>query len=76
METADFVGSPRINLIDGKAFYDGSTLKVTNILGTYNFEKSTLKLEEEIPQNKEFDCVLGVRPELIGINTKIRPGKL
>ena len=70
METADFVGSPRINLIDGKAFYDGNTLRVTSILGAYNFEKSTLKLEEEIPQNKEFDCVLGVRPELIGINTK------
>ena len=75
METADFVGSPRINLIDGKAFYDGNTLKVTSILGAYNFEKSTLKLEEEIPQNKEFDCVLGVRPELIGINTKKPAGE-
>ncbi len=75
METADFVGSPRINLIDGKAFYDGNTLKVTSILGAYNFEKSTLKLEEEIPLNKEFDCVLGVRPELIGINTKKPAGE-
>ena len=75
METADFVGSPRINLIDGKAFYDGNTLKVTSILGAYNFEKSTLKPEEEIPQNKEFDCVLGVRPELIGINTKTPAGE-
>ena len=70
IETADFVGSPRINLIDGKAVFDGCTLKVKSILGDYNFEKSTLKLEEEIPQGKEFDCVLGVRPELIGINTK------
>ena len=70
IETADFVGSPRINLIDGKASFDGNSLKVKSILGNYNFEKSTLKLEEEIPQGGEFDCVLGVRPELIGINTK------
>ncbi|MBQ6518152.1 MAG: ABC transporter ATP-binding protein [Anaerolineaceae bacterium] len=70
IETADFVGSPRINLIDGKALFDGNTLEVKSILGDYKFEKSTLKLEEEIPQGKEFDCVLGVRPELIGINTK------
>ena len=70
IETADFVGSPRINLIDGKAFFDGNSLKVTSILGDYDFEKSTLKLEEDIPVNKEFDCVLGVRPELVGVSTK------
>lgn len=70
IETADFVGSPRINLIDGKAIYDGNTLKVSSILGNYICEKSTLKVEEEIPLNKEFDCVLGVRPELIAIHTK------
>ena len=70
IETADFVGSPRINLIDAKASFDGNTLKVSSILGNYNFEKSTLKLEEEIPLNKEFDCVLGVRPELVGVSTK------
>ena len=70
IETADFVGSPRINLIDGKAFFDGNSLKVSSILGDYDFEKSTLKLEEEIPLNKEFDCVLGVRPELVGVSTK------
>ena len=70
METADFVGSPRINMIDGKAFFDGNTLNVSSILGDYCFEKETLKPGEEIPLNKEFDCVLGIRPELIGINTK------
>ena len=70
IETADFVGSPRINLIDGKAFFDGNLLKVSSILGDYDFEKSTLKLEEEIPLQKEFDCVIGVRPELVGVSTK------
>jgi len=70
METADFVGSPRINMIDAKGLYDGKLLHVKSILGEYKFEKSTLKLEEEIPLNSEFDCVLGIRPELINIHTK------
>ena len=70
METADFIGSPRINLIDGKGFYDGKSLKVTGILGEYSFDKASLKTEEEIPQGSEFDCVLGIRPELINIRTK------
>ena len=70
METADFIGSPRINMIDGKGFYDGNTLKVSSVLGEYCFEKATLKLEEKIPQGSEFDCVLGIRPELVNIHTK------
>ena len=70
METADFIGSPRINLIDGKGFYDGNTLKVSGVLGDLCFEKASLKLEEKIPQNSEFDCVFGIRPELINIHTK------
>ena len=70
METADFIGSPRINMIDGKGFYDGKTLKVSSVLGEYSFDKATLKLEEKIPQGNEFDCVLGIRPELINIHTK------
>ena len=70
IETADFIGSPRINMIDGKGFYDGKTLKVSSVLGEYSFDKATLKLEEKIPQGNEFDCVLGIRPELINIHTK------
>ncbi len=70
METADFIGSPRINLIDGKGFYDGDTLKVSCVLGDFRFEKATLKLQEKILQGSEFECVLGVRPELVNIHTK------
>ncbi len=70
METADFIGSPRINMIDGKGLYDGNALKVSGVLGNFTFEKSTLKLTEEIPNGKEFDCVLGIRPELVNITTK------
>ncbi len=70
METADFIGSPRINLINGKGYFDGNALNVTSVLGKFSFEKASLKLEETIPQNTEFDCVLGVRPELVNIHTK------
>ena len=70
METADFIGSPRINLIDGTGIFDGETLKVSSVLGTYSFSKASLKLEEKIPQGSEFGCVLGVRPELVNIHTK------
>ena len=70
LETADFVGSPRINLIDAKGVYDGTELKVTSPLGSYTFSKYTLKLTEEIPESKEFDIVLGVRPEVVQVYSK------
>ena len=66
METADFVGSPRINLIDGKGCYDGKTLKVESPLGNFTFEQDSLKLSEKIPEGT-FDVVLGLRPEVIQI---------
>ncbi len=70
METADFVGSPRINMIEGKGVYDGTTLKVESELGNFEFEKDTLKLEEVIPEGKPFDVVLGIRPEVIQVYPK------
>ena len=70
IETADFVGSPRINLIDGTGVFDGSTLTVESPFGRFAFEKSTLKLEETIPEGTPFPVVLGVRPEVVQLYTK------
>jgi len=70
MMTADFMGSPRINFIDGKATFDGETLKVESVLGGFSFGKADMKLDEEIPTAREFDCVLGLRPELVDIYTE------
>ena len=70
LETADFVGSPRINLIDAKGVYDGTTLKVSSPLGDYSFDKDSLKLTEEIPESGEFDVVLGIRPEVVQVYAK------
>ena len=70
LQAADFIGNPRINFIDAKGFYDGTTLSVTSVFGTYEFPQDTLKLDEEIPVSKEFDCVLGLRPEMVDIYTE------
>ena len=70
LTAADFIGNPRINFIDGKATYDGNTLKVVSDLGEYEFKKDDMKLDEECPVNRAFDCVLGIRPEMVEIETR------
>ena len=70
IETADFVGSPRINMIDGSGFYDGTTLRVECPIGRFEFAKESLKPEEKIPEGTPFDVVLGIRPEVLQVSTK------
>ena len=70
LQAADFIGNPRINFIDARGVFDGDSLTVTSIFGTYVFPHDTIKLDEEIPLNKEFDCVLGLRPEMVDIYTE------
>ncbi len=70
LQAADFIGNPRINFIDAKGTYNGDTLSVTSAFGTYVFPHNMLKLDEEIPENTEFECVLGLRPEMVDIYTE------
>ena len=70
LTAADFIGNPRINFIEGTALFDGQTLRVTSDLGVYEFDKRDMKPDEECPENKEFACVLGIRPEMVEINTQ------
>ena len=67
LTAADFIGNPRINFVDAKAVCDGDTLKVISPFGEYIYKKETIKWEEDIPLNEEFDCVLGLRPEMVDI---------
>jgi len=67
LEAADFIGNPRINFIEGTAFYDGNEMRVLSELGEYHFVKERIKEEEEFPKNTEFPCVLGIRPEMVEI---------
>jgi len=70
LQAADFIGNPRINFIEAKAYYNGDTLKVKSEFGEFEYAHSTLKLDEEIPEKQEFDCVLGLRPEMVDIFTE------
>ena len=70
LQAADFIGNPRINFIDGKGVFDGETFRVTSPFGVYEYGRDSMKLDEEIPLNKEFDCVLGLRPEMVDIYTE------
>jgi len=70
LQAADFIGNPRINFVDGTALYDGETILVNSPLGKFSFPQKDVKTDEEIPLNKEFECVLGVRPETIELGTE------
>ena len=76
LQAADFIGNPRINFIDGTAVYNGESLTVKSEIGEYEFGKDTLKLDEEIPENEEFDVMLGLRPETVDLSTKDVEGAL
>ena len=73
LQAADFIGNPRINFIDGKARYNGDMLNVTSDIGEFEFPHDALKLDEEIPEQEEFDVVLGLRPEGVDISTEDIP---
>ena len=60
-----FLGNPRINLIEAKGFYQGGKLHVDSTLGSFDFPAEDIRTEEEIPEGKEFDVKLGIRPEMI-----------
>lgn len=69
LDAADFIGNPRINFVDAKAKFNGSRLIVECEFGTYEFDKSTMKTDEECPVGNEFDCVLGLRPEVFEVSS-------
>ena len=70
LQAADFIGNPRINFVEAKGLYNGDKLFVTSEFGVYTYDHETLKLDEDIPENESFDCVLGLRPEMADIYTK------
>jgi multiple sugar transport system ATP-binding protein len=69
LKVADFIGNPRINFVDAKGKLNGDTLVVTSDLGTFTYDKKHFTANE-FPQNGEFDCVLGLRPEQLLLTAK------
>ena len=69
LRVADFIGNPRINLVDGKASLQGDTLSVTTSEGhVFRFDREDLA--DEFKDASGFDAVLGIRPEQIGLSKK------
>ncbi|MCI8856031.1 MAG: ABC transporter ATP-binding protein [Clostridiaceae bacterium] len=75
LTAADFIGNPRINLLDGKANYDGVTLSASCGLGDYKFSGDLVSHTEEIPKGS-FECVFAMRPEQIEICTEKEAGTI
>ena len=67
LEAADFIGNPRINLLDGKAEMKNGQLVVKSDLGGHTFDAKDLT-DETFPKSGEFDCVLAIRPEQVVIS--------
>jgi multiple sugar transport system ATP-binding protein len=67
LKVADFIGNPRINFVEARGRLEGGTLAVTSDLGAFSFEQKDFTANQ-IPGG-EFDCVLGLRPEQLGIDS-------
>ncbi len=74
LQAADFIGNPRINLLEGTAQMLADGLHVHSSLGDHVFPKSDMT-QEEIPGGT-FQVVVAVRPEQIRIETARTEGCL
>ena len=65
LRVADFIGNPRINLINCHAQKSGAGLDVDSVLGAFSFGRESFSAQAI--EAGPFDCVIGVRPEQITI---------
>ncbi|MEL7602426.1 MAG: ABC transporter ATP-binding protein [Bacillota bacterium] len=65
LRIADFIGNPRINLVDAKGIVMDGKLRVSSDLGVFEYERQDFACEA-MPSG-EFECRLGLRPEQIFI---------
>ena len=72
LQVAEFIGNPRINLIDGDARVEGGSMTVTSALGTYTYGQA--QFTSDAPASGVFKCRLGFRPEQITLSREDQPG--
>lgn len=66
LKVADFIGNPKINFINGKAAVNEQGMIVDSVLGRMEFgRKAFCGVQEPVG---EFECVVGIRPELVEIS--------
>lgn len=67
LRVADFIGNPRINMVPGRAHMENGDLMVRTPDGVMiRFDGKDMV--EEFQADGEFDAVIGIRPEQIGVS--------
>lgn len=61
LQVAKFIGNPKINLIDAHAVAGEKDVLIKSMLGDMSIPKEAF--EAEAPKEREWDCVIGLRPE-------------
>lgn len=61
LQVAKFIGNPKINLIDAHAVAGENDVLIKSMLGDMSIPKEAF--EAEAPKEREWDCVIGLRPE-------------
>ncbi len=74
LRVAAFIGNPRINLIDGAAKVEHGRMTVRSAFGTHVFPKD--HFAAAAPENGEFACKFGFRPEQIVLSRRETPGSV
>ena len=72
IRVAEFIGNPRINLIDGDAKVENGKMTVASAFGTHVFDRS--QFTAAAPAGGSFACRVGFRPEQIRLSREERPG--
>ncbi len=72
LRVAEFVGNPRINLIDGDASVVNGVMTVRSAFGILKFDKD--KFTDATRTSGSFPCRLGFRPEQIHVSHTEKPG--
>ena len=65
LRVAEFIGNPRINLLDGTAHIQSGHMTVQSALGTHAYTAD--QFTQNVPADGDFPCKIGFRPEQIAI---------
>lgn len=74
LRVADFIGNPRINIIEGSAsITNDGNLEVVSDIGHMVFPSASV-MEHNCPHKKEFKVCVGIRPEKIQVEPNYMEG--
>ncbi len=74
LRVAEFIGNPKINLLQGRMAVENGHMTVTSPLGRHVFGAESFT--PAAPAGGERDCTVGFRPEQIRVTREARPGAI